>query len=718
MSKELVLIVDDDPLTRLIARKTLESNGFRVLEAVDGAEGLELFKEFSPDLVLLDILMPKLNGFALCAEIRAMPARSHTPLVMITALDDIESMSRAYELGATDVITKPIRWSVLPYRIRYMLRAAKAFLDLAKSSASLANAQRIAGFGNWHWTPAAEGYKIQWSDGMYRIFGLDRSRFTPTPLTIFEAIHPADRDRVKNAMDNALQRQAPYNIEFRIVLPSGAIRTVHSQAEFVFAHDGRALHVDGTVQDITERKLVEQQVRQLAYYDSLTGLPNRRLFKEQLEQALASAKQRGERIAALFLDLDEFKRINDTFGHNVGDLLLREVANRLTQCLRGSDRVALPGNAGLGSIARLGGDEFTILLHEIKAVEDAEKVAKRVLESVAQPMLLDGREVVVTASAGMAIYPDDGEDLDSLLKNADAAMYHAKETGKNAVRAYRSSLNRSAGDRLQLESALRYALARDEFVLHYQPQWDVLSGRVVGMEALLRWRHAEKGLLFPDDFLPTAEQTGQIVPITQWVLQTVCKQNSAWQAQGLGCFPVAVNLSSNKFGRKNLAEMVRAALQESTLAPRHLELEVTEGIIMEDLEESMPTLLQLKNMGVRLAVDDFGTGYSSLSRIRRLPLDMLKIDRSFVRDIAHDPDDAVIVSTIVAMARSLRLDVIAEGVETSEQAEHLLAQGCHLMQGRLYLAPLPVEEVTARLAVLARAIPDARPASTIDSPTA
>ncbi len=432
--------------------------------------------------------------------------------------------------------------------------------------------------------------------------------------------------------------------------------------------------------DTTERKDVDERLHFLAHYDPLTNLPNRSLLHDRLLQSILYAKRQNTKVAVFFLDLDRFKTINDTLGHSIGDLLLQSVAERLTSSTRNSD-----------TIARLGGDEFIIILPDLKDTDHAGKIAQKVLDSIAKPHMIREMELHTTASIGISIFPDDGTSNEELIANADVAMYRAKDNGKNTCQFYAPVMNTSSYERLTVENKLRRALEREEFILHYQPQIEMTTGKIIGTEALIRWQNPEIGLVPPDMFISLAEENGLIVPIGEWVLREACRQNKSWHKQGLGELSVAVNLSAMQFHQKDLAQMVEQVLHDTGLSSEYLELEITETGIMKH-SNAISTMLELKKMGIRLAIDDFGTGYSSLSHLKRFPLDKLKIDKSFVRDVTTNQDDAAIVTAIIAMANSLKLNTIAEGVETKEHCDFLCSSGCYEMQGYFFSRPLPAHD--------------------------
>jgi diguanylate cyclase (GGDEF)-like protein/PAS domain S-box-containing protein len=585
---------------------------------------------------------------------------------------------------------------MLVHRVRYLLRVNRAFLDLARSEARLTNAQRIAHLGHWEWNVATG--QVQRSDEIYRIAGRTPEQLSAAQQSFLDIVHPDDRATVEDAQYAALYRQQPYNVDFRIVRPDGAIRIVHEQSEIRYGGDGKPASMQGTTQDITERKHAEEQIHHLSLYDHLTGLPNRHLFKEQLSHAVAQADRTGQALVILSLDFDRFKRVNDTLGHESGDALLKEIAIRLTKSVRQTDYITRSDSSSVTQlVARQGGDEFTVLLGALYLAEEATKVTRRILEALVQPFDLNGNQIVMNARVGIAIYRLDGNDADSLLKNAGAAMHDAKEQGKS-YQYYNGGMNAAALKKLALESRLRKALEREEFVLFYQPKVDLHTGRVTGLEALIRWNDPESGLVMPGRFISLLEETGMIVEAGAWAMKRAVLQYAAWQAAGVGPPPIAVNVSQAQLKRSDFVVSVKQAIAIAGKPDHGLNLEITESMIMENIESCIAKLKIIRGLGVGISMDDFGTGYSSLRYLTRLPITELKIDRAFIRNVATAPDDLAIVSTVIALGHNLGLKVIAEGVETEEQAQCLQLLKCDEFQGYLASKPVPAEQVPALLA--------------------
>jgi diguanylate cyclase len=562
-----ILIVDDEMVSRYTVEVLLAQEGYTLVFAECGEEALEKAVKLIPDLMLLDVMMPGMDGFEVCQRLRANPRLAELPIVMITALDDRDSRLRGIEAGADDFMSKPFDRAELRARVRTITR-------------------------------------------------LNRYR-----------------------------------------------RLIETEEQLVY----------------------------LANYDMLTSLPNRNLLLERLRQTLTHAARSHQNVAILALDLDNFQMINDGVGHEVGDNMLREVAQRLTRT------VSVAG----ATVARLSGDEFVAIFDSKNFVKEVSEMAQLMLENISQQMTLSNHEVVITASIGISVFPSDGEEASVLLKNANTALARAKGAGKNTYQFFTAEMNKVALERLILENQLRKALTHNQLCLYYQPQIDSKTGYIVGMEALLRWQHPKLGLLSPAKFIQVAEEMGLIIPIGEWVLRTACQQNKAWQSQGFPPLRVSVNVSGKQIYPANLLKTVTNVLTDTELDPNYLELELTESMLIAEADNQKNSILavlkELKGMGVRIAIDDFGTGYSSLSYLKRFPVNTLKIDRSFIQDITQNEDDAAITSAIIAMAHSLRLVVVAEGVENLEQLTFLQALQCEIIQGYFFSPPLSVENMTDKL---------------------
>ena len=703
-----VLVVDDSEMDRMLAVRTLEQAGYRVEAVGDGRAAVERFARAPFDLVLMDVVMPLMDGFEACATLRGLPGGARVPVLMVTGLDDVQAIHQAYEAGATDFIGKPVRWPVLAHRVRYMLRASEAMQDLEHSQARLVAVQEAARLGHWDLDTAGE--HLQLSAMARQLLDLPEGETSVALARLPTLLDTEDGQRLAQALRAAYLGGDPVRMECRTVTGGESPRFLLLQT----AAGSHAGALWGTMLDITDLKRSEQRTRYLAQHDALTGLPNRQNASEQIAQALVRDRRSGHHAAVLMLNLDKFKRINDSFGPSTGDAVLRQVADRLQRSLRAADAVVHLGGpaSGMGCVARVGGDEFALLISDLTRPQEAARVAMRVLEALRLPVTLAGQELVVTASIGISVFPLDGEDASTLLVNADSAMSHAKADGGDGFKFYNKPMNASALDRLSLEADMRRALSRREFVLHMQPQIDMLRQRVVGAEALLRWQHPVHGLVSPLTFIPLAEDTGMIVPIGEWALFEACRQACTWEAPDGGPpLTVAVNLSARQFRQFALVDQVAGALAASGLEPERLELEITESCLMQDVDLAIEIISRLRRLGCKVSVDDFGTGYSSLAYLKRFPIDTLKIDRSFVNGVPGDPQNEAIAASIIRMAKGLNLSVIAEGVETMDQYDWLVDQGCYMAQGFLFARPLPMEQMTEFLAAHPRAPgPDTRAA--------
>lgn len=673
--KPLILIADHDEAARKAAFDVLGAAGFRVVPAETGSAALELFAKLRPDAVLIDADLPESNGFAVCKAIRARDSGRELPISVAVARDDTRAVRQAFDAGASDVIEKPLSLPLLPHRIRHALRTSRSLSDLTGLVRAIPDLIFVVN---------EEGEVQQGLSGPDATHTLQIKALATASQINF---YPCENDDTARAcIKKALESGKPQVYEHVI-----EALDIHLETRFVARDKHTVLAI---VRDITERKNAEAEIYNLAYYDELTELPNRELFSQSLERTIRHAEKHGQRFAVLFVDLDRFKRINDTLGHSIGDQLLKDVAGRLAKCVRSTDSVAhvRPGLNQTIRLARLGGDEFVIKLYGVESEEAVAAIATRIIDELTPPFSCAGHQFVVTPSIGIALYPKDGATGEELLMNADSAMYSAKNLGRNNFKFYSETMRTRSLHRLDLENMIRSAIDGGQFALHFQPKVDATTSRLVGAEALLRWLHPDRGPISPADFIPIAEETGLIIPIGRWVLQEACRQVLRWSKTPVGAVPVSVNISGHQFRDGNLGRDVFDALGAAGLDARMLELEITESVLLQDVENTLAELRNLKRSGVSLSIDDFGTGYSSLSYLKRFPIDSIKIDRSFVKDLHRDADDAAICAAILAMSRQLGLRVVAEGVETRSQLDFLRRHGCHHIQGFLFSRPLAADE--------------------------
>ena len=682
-----ILIVDDESRNRRLLQALLGPEGYVTCTAASGKEALATIADNPPDLILLDVMMPGLDGRQVARVLKADPATSKIPIIMVTAQTDREARLAALDAGAEDFLSKPVDRAELWLRVRNLLRL-KELGDLvenhratleAEVQARTAELQRFCTAMDATCDAIVHVKRttmrlIEVNETASQMLGYSREELLELgPMDL----GPGSRDQLE-AMYDAIIAGQPRTASMETARrKDGSVFPVEVDWHAQRAEDDWI--IVGVLRDVTERTEAESRLQHLAHFDTLTGLLNRTLFCETLTKTLVHASAIGQTVAVLFLDLDYFKNVNDTYGHGIGDELLIQVSDRLIECVRVRD-----------TVGRLGGDEFALILMMPEGRQDAAVVATKIQTALLEPFCLDGRDVIVTASIGIALHPDDATDTETLLKCADTAMYQAKQAGRDAFQFFTSAMNTEVWRRLELESALREAVKNGEFVLHYQPKVELKGGHVVGAEALLRWDRPGFGLVPPSEFIYSLEESGLIVDVGRWVIASACEQIREWSRRGIDPVQVSVNVSPRQFLKGDLQGDVLLALDTYEVPARLLELELTETLMMTSTDRTISSLQNLKAAGVQISIDDFGTGYSGLAYLRRFPIDKLKIDRNFIRDVTHSSDAAAIALAIIRMGHSLNLEVIAEGVETAPQLAYLRAHQCDQIQGYHFSPPLPV----------------------------
>lgn len=723
-----ILIIDDSPINLAVGINHLEEYGFRVVIAQTGLEGIKRAQFVKPDLILLDVVMPEMNGFETCKRLKTIDSLSDIPVIFMSALETIEDKIIGFESGGIDYITKPFQINEVLARINIHLtmhsmkkqlasqnvelqkeigtrvqveavlqqihdeledRVAQRTHELAELNDRLkieisermekeAKIRRLVDsniIGIYFWD--IDGNTIDANDAFLKIVGYSREELFSGRVHWSTMTPPEHQGKDENALDElkATGSCTPYEKEY--IKKDGSKVPVFIGAALFENSSNKGV---AFVVDLTERRQAEGQIRHMAHHDALTGLPNRTLFQDRVTQAVTHAQRSKTHVGMFFIDLDHFKDINDSLGHQIGDRLLRSAARRLQRCIRKGD-----------SVARLGGDEFVISAPGLEHDDDAAFIATKALDALRRPFFIDQHELHVTGSIGISLYPTDGQDAEELMRAADTAMYYSKDRGRDNYQFFTARLNEAAQRRLTIANRLHQALQKNEFVLHYQPNVDIASGQILSAEALIRWYQPQMGLISPGEFVKIAEETGLIVQLGEWVLRTACEQLKYWRSNGHPYLRIAVNLSPNQFRRPGFADLAAEILRESRLPADALGMEITEGILMQS-PENLVTLEQLAALGISLSVDDFGTGYSSLAYLQRFPIQALKIDQSFVAGIDIDAGDTTIVNAIIAMAHSLGLKVVAEGVETVEQLNFLTKHGCDAVQGFYFSKAVPATD--------------------------
>jgi diguanylate cyclase (GGDEF)-like protein len=687
----LALIVDDDLTFRTLSRMSLEQEALRVEEVSSGQAAIDFATACMPDIVILDVQMPGMDGFTTCRRLRQLPGGDFVPILMMTGLDDVESIAKAYDMGATDFIIKPCHGLILSQRIRYMLRASHTLNALRISQSGLAQAQRIAQLGGWEWDIVHD--RLEVSDAVCHILGILPASFNQTQSAYLSCVHEGDRGLVAEAMREAVADGTGFDLDHRVMRNNGAEYIVHFQGEVITDDPGRPQRMLGTVQDVTDKRATEAKIYFLANYDGLTHLPNQNLLLHRMTQAISCGMGTNVIGAVLVLRLDRYQRLIELYGTRNGDHILKEITGRFQRALSTGTTIAQFAGADTTMLARLGEDQFAALLTNLPTAEDSAKIAQSLLASLSTPFQVDSAAIMLTASIGIAIPGTDGTEADLLLHNATTALQTAQSQGHGSYQYYSNSMNVSIAARVTLEQDLRAAMAANQFVLYYQPQVDILSETVIGVEALIRWLHPTRGVVSPIEFIPVAEEEDLIIQLSEWVVKTAAQQQKTWRNSGLPLFPISINLSSLHFRQHNFINQMKSIVHENGGDPHYLELELTEGVLMTNASTTITTLTQLKESGFRLAIDDFGIGYSSLAYLQQFPIDTLKIDRMFIKDIKLGKIDSPIMRAIIGMGRALKLHVVAEGVETRDQLSFLRMQGCAAYQGFLFSKPVPPNQL-------------------------
>lgn len=673
-----LLVVDDDAPTRMLLRSVLSKQGYEIVEAANGLQAVAKVREQCPDLILMDVMMPELDGYGACAQIRELNLDESLPIIMLTGAEDIEAIESAFNAGATDFITKPINWPLLTQRVRYALRTGVLNREVRRNRLREAAVRKVAGLGYWEWNvlTGAVRWSTEFQDGPSGLQRLETLAF------LLQRVHPGDQLRVQQAFESARQEGRRIDLEMRM--------TTDKEERVLRLVGERGLNADdadrlfGVYQDVTETRKTQAMVDFLALHDELTGLGNRRLFIRQLSTALEAARSQGTHVLLVaWLDLTRFQRYNDTLGEAGANRLLVQIAQRLRGHMVAKNDT---------EVARVGGDEFAVLL-KADNVTEAEQRFVQLLDGLAYVYKVDEQEVYTNVTAGIALYPDLGHDAEQLLAQAQEAQRQARSQGRSylwAVTDGEQSSRQSAA--LELELALRKALVNQEFFLLYQPQLDFASNQILACEALLRWQHPTLGVVPPVQFIPLLEELGLINEVGAWVLQEACQQAARWERAGMP-LRVGINLSSRQFLDPGLYDTVIAAVDAARVSARSIELEITESLAMQDVRHSIELLDRFRQQGFKIAVDDFGIGYSSLEYLLRFPLDAIKIDRAFITHITGTRADRAIVRGVAVMAQTLNLSVIAEGVETQRQSDFLEALGVNEIQGYLIGKPMTAAEL-------------------------
>jgi diguanylate cyclase (GGDEF)-like protein/PAS domain S-box-containing protein len=704
-----VLLIDDDAMWRFLTAEALRERGFDVRELDSAIDMLAEVAAFDPGIVIVDAMMPEIDGFAACRMLRERPDHALLPVLMMTGLEDDSAISKAYDSGASDFFIKSTHWALLVERVRHLVRMAEMQGELRSSQARLAQAQSAGRVGGFDYD--VDSQVLSGVTGSFVVFGLDPNVTALPGSLVRSIIDPECLPALDEAFERAIRSAEAIRVEVTVHPVQGTSRSLLIEGTPLPDKDGRVPRIAGVIRDVTEGRAAQEEIRRMSNSDPLTGLPNRAHFLDRCAEAIDLARQGGWQVAVAVIDIDRFAHVNERFGQVAGDELLQQLAHRLDEMLGGSSRhkgVDAPVHGDDALLARLAADNFVLLMPGVHDTRQVAATLEWILEAVRQPFTLAGQECMVSASIGVAMFPQDGDSAGLLLSRADLATAKVKSIGRSGVHWYSPALDQEGRVRLELANDLRRAIEAGELELHYQAIVDIEARRVHGAEALMRWRKPS-GLIPPAEFIPLAEETGLIIPMGEWAVTEACRQLGQWQSARLDISSIAVNLPSTHFERSSLLVLVQTAMSDNGLEAGSLDLELTETALVQDIDRTLPRLNALREAGATISIDDFGTGYSSLAYLTRLPLGKLKIDRSFVRQMGTAPRADAIVRAIVALGKSLEMKVVAEGVETAEQARALRLLGCGLVQGFLFARPVPADQfpaaMDAALAALDKVLP-------------
>jgi len=672
-----IFIVDDDHVTRHLVRKILSNSGYRIFEASDGAEAIELFDDIEPHIILMDVMMPDVDGYTACRAIREKANFLELPIIMLTGLDDVESVRNSLDAGATDFISKPINWVLFEQRVQYALNARSMHEELQNQKSRLSQAQTLAKLGSWELS--VDENTLVCSEQLLTLLGLEATETLSDLDSLVNYSHPSDKETVRAHILDAMIQGVGYHLEHRMISRDGREIYVLQHADLIKDRAGNALKLIGTVQDLTELRSTQAIIHHQNHYDLLTDLPNRRFFTDEVIKSIVVADT-DSIVVVYMLTLDNLRNLSESLGYKATETVLVSFSSRL-KTLKNDSVI----------ISRFNDNTFAIMSSELNDFSHVTHMTDAIMDLTKQAISIDTHDIYVTVSIGISIYPIDNNTAEATILGAENAMLNASKEGGGRYLFYSEKSNQEAQERLELENDMRKGIKRGEFIPFYQPQIDARTGTITGFEALARWNHPTRGIIAPFHFIDIAEKTGLILDLSRSIIEQACQQTQEWTETGLGNFMLGVNLSIKQFIDHDICNEVKTVLQRTGLSAEQLDIEITESMAATKTADIVNTLKKLKNIGVTISMDDFGTGYSSLNQLQSFPVDTIKIDRSFINEI-EGPSNGIMVKTIIAMSKSLGMNVIAEGVENPAQLEMLLTHGCNNIQGYFYSKPLPADE--------------------------